>query len=1193
MPKWTDNQQDAIESTGGSVLVSASAGSGKTAVLVERVIRRLTDKNNPVPADRLLIVTYTKAASAEMKERINKALSELIKKNPYDSFLRSQQIKLKRAYISTIHSFCSELIKENFYLLGISRDFRIADDGEINTLKQQAIEDVLNQQYEKENNSSFIDLVESFSDNKNDERLKSVVFKLYDFLRSHPFPEKWLEEKLSYYDSKGDIKDTIWLQNIYSQAHYIIDYAESAVKCILKSRECDKNTTSLDNEAYSKLEEKLFPVLISDLVYIDKLRYSIDDGSWDNVREVLAEFNPDRLPQLKKIAGQEFKDFVSNLRDEYKTSIKSLLKLFPVSQEVYYQQMEELMPIVCEMFTLVSKFGNRLDELKAQQNINDFSDLEHLALKLLVKNQDDKIILTDEAKKIASNFDEVMVDEYQDANEVQDTIFKALSGEEKNLFVVGDVKQSIYSFRQAMPEIFIKRSEQYPKYTRDNPSYPAKIILEKNFRSRKEVTDSVNFVFNILMSEFCGDVKYSDDQKLVCGANYNETTNNKVSLSILKQNKEYYDDPCVQEADFIANEIHRIIKEGSVWDKNTERKPVYSDFAVLLRSANAYSPAYVNRLKERGIPATSAVSDEFLTTREITVIFNLLKIINNPLQDIPLLSVLMSPIYGFTPDEVSEMRLNNKHCNLYTSLINYSKNGNVKAQRFLNQIKEFRVYSVAKPLHLLINKIYEETSLTAIFSGIYKTDVPVNNLLLFKEYAKDYENNGYKGLASFVSYLENIVKQGGDLNAGDTTGGELNAVNVMSIHRSKGLEFPFVFIANTNRKFVNDTIDNVLIHKDMGFTLKLRNHKNHTVTNTVPRVAAALKISENQKSEELRVLYVALTRAKEELHMISTVENPEKFITKCAAKITSPNFISPYVVQNSNSIAEWLTYCGLIHPNGYALRHISGLAFDDEAVFNTSPNWNFNVIDDFQPIDAFSSSQAVEIQTISEDTDQNINEIISKRLDFKYKNQDINILPVKVAVSEISHNDNKEIFKNILTIPDFMSEKSMTATQRGTAVHKVLQHMDFAKGRENPQQELQRLFEFGFISSAQKSVIELSALEKFIDSEIVTDALNSPKIYREFRFNTVIKAGEYLQDVPKSIENQELIMQGAIDLAYVKNNSLVLVDYKTDRVKDADMLKSLYSKQILLYKEAMEQCTPYKVSKCLIYSIHLGKIIEI
>jgi ATP-dependent helicase/nuclease subunit A len=1193
MPNWTKNQEDAIRSTGGSVLVSASAGSGKTAVLVERVIQRLTDKENPVSADRLLIVTYTKAASAEMKERIDKALSALIKKNPYDTFLRTQQIKLKRAYISTIHSFCSELIKENFYLLGISRDFRIADDGEVNTLKIQAIEDVLNKQYEVNNNENFLDLVESFSDNKNDERLKQVVFKLYDFLRSHPFPEYWLKEKLSYYDTTGDLSHIIWVENIYSQANFVIDYAESTIKCILASPYCNKEYGEVNPEMYSNLEEKLVPILINDLVYLDKLKYAIDECSWDDIREVLYSFNPQRLPQLKKIAGEDFKNFVSGLRDEYKNSVKSLLKYFPVSEKVYKTQMEQLQPIVAEMFNLVVLFGYRLDELKAEQNVQDFSDLEHLALKLLVKNVDGVAVPTEEAKKIADKFDEVMVDEYQDANEVQDTIFKAVSGGEKNLFVVGDVKQSIYSFRQAMPEIFIKRSEVYPKFNRENPFYPAKIILEKNFRSRQEITDSVNFMFNLLMTKHCGDVEYTDDEQLVCGASYDQAQTNKVSLSVIQYNKESYDDACVQEADYIAGEIYRIINEGYVWEKGHQRKPVFSDFAVLLRSSNSSAPVYVNRLKEWGIPATSAVSDSFLTKREISIIYNLLKIIDNPVQDIPLLAVMMSPIYGFTADDVSEIRINDKRVNLYTSLTNSANKGNEKAKRFLQQLNDFRTYSVAKPVHLLINKIYEDTSYPAILYGIYKSDFPVNNILLFKEYAYDYENNGYKGVSSFVNYLDNIISQGGDLPAGDTSNGDVNAVNVMSIHRSKGLEFPFVFLANTNKRFVNDTTDNVLIHKDMGFTLKLRNHQNHTVTNTVPRVASALKITENQKSEELRVLYVALTRAREELHMLCTVENPERYVKKCSSKIFSPNRLTPYVVQNSGCIADWLVYCGLIHPNGYKLRHLAGLSFSEDVKYNYAPDWDFNIVTEVHSLEENTQSINKDTVSLSEDTDNSIEEIIKTRFDFQYKNTSLNDLPVKIAVSEISHNKSKEIFKSVLARPDFMSEKSMTATQRGTAVHNVLQHIDFKKAKENLDNELNRLTDMGFITSAERSVVDKATMIKFLNSEIVEDVLASPKVYREFRFNTIINAGSFMEDIPDNIKEKEVIMQGAVDLAYVKDNSLVIVDYKTDRVKNLQDLRELYTSQVTLYKSAMEQCTPYKVSKCLIYSVRLGDYIEI
>ena len=1182
MPNWTKNQYDAINSTNGSVLVSASAGSGKTAVLVERVIKRLTNEVNPTPADRMLIVTYTKAAAAEMKDRVIGRISELIKENPHDTYLRRQQLKLQKAHISTIHSFCSEIVRDNFYILNVSKDFRIADDGELSLLKNEAIDSVFNDLYEKEHNEDFLHLVEAFSGNKDDSNLKKVVFKLYDFLLSHPFPENWLKEKLSYYDTPNSIGETVWADIIFEYTKDALDFAKSIVSL---------NRSVIEGD--SVLKEKLLPVLESDITWINHLEKIIETRSWDLTRNTLNSFSPVRLPTIKDYKYNPDKLRFAANRDEYKNIIKELKNYFLANEEECKIDILLLQPVVKEMFHLVLMFKDKFRSIKGENNVLDFSDLEHLTLKLLVKNENGTITLTEQAKKIASSFDEVMVDEYQDANEVQDIIFKALSGNEKNLFVVGDVKQSIYSFRQAMPEIFIKRKNSYSFYDSEKDNYPGRIILEKNFRSRKEITDSINFIFKALMSEKCGEIEYNTEENLVCGADYNSVKETKVSLSFIDMDIKIEDDICKAEAEYIAREIYRIIGERKVKDKQDYRQPYFGDFAILLRSANKYAPIYVNKLKEFGIPATTSVSDNFLSTREIMIILNLLRIIDNPLQDIPLLSVMMSPLYGFTPDDLAKMRSDHRHSNMFTSLKKYSESGNTKAISLINDIDNFRTYSVTNPVHLLINKIYEVTSYPAIIKGMYSSNLPYNNILLFKEYAKEYEEKGYKGLSSFINYIDKLIKHGSDLQASSDTGAvNTNTVKVMSIHSSKGLEFPFVFLANTSRKFVTDSTQNVLLHKELGFSLKRRDTNTSAIYNTLAREATAMKMQKSEKSEELRILYVALTRAREELHMVCAKKNMRSYIEKTGSKVTSSNAISPFIVASSNKLSDWLLMCGLINKNGSELRKIAGV--DNFSKYMDCPHWDIKYIfeDDLDNHQCETAEEKPKI-IISDETDDIIDNIIDKRLEFVYGDKDINLLPVKVAVSEISHNKSRERFSKILSRPDFMSEKSMTATERGTAVHNTLQHIDFKAATVNLEKELERLVKMGYISENQYKVIDSVMLKKLLASDIINDVINSKKVYREFKFNTKIKASRALENIPETIGDKDIILQGSVDLAYLKDGKIYIVDYKTDRVNSVKELKDLYSDQLLLYREAMEQCTPYKVSKCIIYSIRLGEFIEV
>lgn len=1184
MPKWTQNQENAINSTKGSILVSASAGSGKTAVLVERVIRRITDNEKPTPADRMLVVTYTKAAAAEMKERIISRLYELIKANPYDSHLRYQQLKLQNAHISTIHSFCSQLVRENFYNLGVSKDFRIGDEGELSVLKNDAIDEVFDTLYSKGHNSSFIEIVEAFSDNKDDKALKKVVFKLYEFLRSHPFPKKWLNEKLSYYSSDIDISTSIWAEIIFDYSYQALAYVISLVDSNIELSHTDE-----------KLSKAFEGMLVSDKMIINGIMSAIEDKNWNDAYEQIINCKFARATTPRGYKDNPTKIKVSDNRDKYKKIVKDLQKYFIYDEETCKADLDLLEPIVQEMFNTVMLFDQKFQELKKMKNILDYSDLEHYTLKLLVRENNGNVELTEMAEKIASQFDEVMVDEYQDANEVQDIIFKAVSGDEKNLFVVGDVKQSIYSFRQAMPQIFINRKDKYPLYDENKDNYPARIVLEKNFRSRKEITESVNFVFDSIMSKECGDIEYNEEETLVCGADYyNDVNDTKVSLNLIDMDYQEENDKCVVEADFIAKEIIRIKGEKTVYDKDTKdlRAVNDGDFAILLRSANKYAHIYVERLKMWGIQATSTVSESFLQNREIVIITNLLRIIDNPLQDIPLLSVMASPLYGFTGDELALMRCEDRNKNIYNSLVDFAESGNEKAKRLLDDLNRFRTYSVTMPVHTLLDKIFDETFYTSIFQGISETDVPYNNILLFKEYATSYESSGYKGLSAFVTYIDNLEKQESDLTASKSNeDGDLNAVKIMSIHGSKGLEFPIVFLANTARKFVSDASDNVLIHKDLGFTLKIKDNAQSAKYNTLPRVATAIEIKNSEKSEELRVLYVALTRAREELHMICTDKNMEKYISKMGSYISNTEKISPYAVSSANKISDWLILCGLIQMDGSNIREIAGI--NNFSKFKPCPKWDIRYIKDINVAEE-DEDDTEEVTTVdTEITDNDIQSIIEKRLEYKYKNDGINAIPMKVAVSDISHNVSKERFKKVLARPDFMSEKSMTPTERGTAVHLALQYINLENARKDFDGEIERLINKGFITKRQGEVLDRKKLLNLVNSPLTDRIIKSDKVYREFKFYTKILAKDALENVPENFADQKIILQGSVDLAFVENESIVIVDYKTDRIKDVAELKELYTQQLLLYKDAMEQCTPYKVSKCIIYSITLGEYVEV
>lgn len=1183
MPNWTDNQLDAINSTNGSVLVSASAGSGKTAVLVERAIKMLTEGESPVPADRLLVVTFTRAAAAEMKSKIHKRLTELIRENPDDAFLRSQRMKLQAAHISTVHSFCSDLIKENSFLLDINRDFRIGEEGELNVLKKNVSEKLVASMYSAGNNADFLSLVDHYSNDKDDKNIAHIVVELYEFLGSCAFPDNWLERTKSYYDDFENIFECEWGRVV---AEYCTPYIDRAYE------NCDLCLDYMHND--KKLNPKV-QKFEPEYQHILAMKIALQNKNWNELVKHCSEISFVRF-SVGSAEDKQILTKIKQLHNVYKKSVEKVKDYFSKTEEEIREEIAFLRPVISVFYDLVRMFHTQLTAEKQEKNIYEYSDLEHLALRLLVKYEDGEVVRTELAKKISAEFDEIMVDEYQDTNEIQDTIFEALCKDAGNLFTVGDVKQSIYSFRQAMPEIFIKRKKSYPPYNRDADAYPASITLERNFRSRIEVTDSVNYIFRLLMSEKCGDLDYTEDEYLVCGANYSKPANkNKISLAFMNYDSNCGCERIDMEVDYVADQIFRIIKEASVTENGEERAATFSDFAILDRNANSNASNISKRLALYGINSTAETDDNFLSRREIMLVLNFLRVIDNPVQDIPLLSVMMSPIYSFTPDEVARLRINDRTENIYSLLVKSAQNGDKKSVKFLSDLKKYRHYSAVHPVHRLINKIYEENSLEALLSGMYpSTDVPLNNILLFKEYAKKYEDNGLKGLSAFVNYMDSVSEAGGKTDIAGSVSSKGNAepaVKIMTIHKSKGLEFPFVFLINTGVSFHNEKREPYLFDRVLGMSLKTYDYENLKIKKPLPYEAMSLIAAGRQKSEEMRVLYVALTRAREELHIVCAKKGyKDKKIIESASSVT-PKSIDPVGVADSSCFADWLMFTAIPHKDGEALREAGGL--NGIHIFKDCPDWQISYFDGYKCESLPAESNTDEVILAEENSDKNIAEIIKTRFDFKYKGEQLKRIPVKVSVSDLSHNESKASFSKILSRPDFMSEKSMTATERGTAVHTVLQHINFTNALSDLNAELDRLRENGYITDAQRRVVDLRSINRLLSSDIVTDIINSEKVYREFRFTTNIRADEVVGDLPAELCSTNVILQGAVDLAYLKDGKLVIVDYKTDRVRFVSELAGLYSKQVLMYKQAMEECTPYKVAKCLIYSVRLADFVEV
>lgn len=1202
--EWTAQQRNAIYATDGSVLVSAAAGSGKTAVLVERVIKMITREENPIDVDRLLIVTFTRAAAAEMQQRISKALSDLLENDPYNPNLIRQKQLMVNANISTIDSFCGDIVREYFYTLDIARDFRIADDGELLLLKNSALNTAFENMYKK-GGAEFYNLLDAFSSKNGDKKLREIVLKISEFLSTQPFPDKWLDEMLSNYEPQPIVK-TIW-------GRIIVDYSKYAVTHALNLTSDSIKQIAEDE----KLNKAFYPRLETDREFLKLLEQKLNTGSWNEISEHIFSFETGRLTAPRGYKDHPIKVAVSNSRSEVKETITGLQKYFSWSEQEAQAEIAELHSLVVTLFELEKEYLNELFIAKSKKNVLSFADIESLAVRLLALPSADGYQKTVQGYEISSRYDAVMVDEFQDVNDVQDLIFKCVSNNENNLFAVGDVKQSIYGFRQAKPEIFMNRKNTYNKFDEKNPQYPATIILDKNFRSRKEVCDSVNFIFSRLMTKTSAQMDYGIDEMLNVGAEYPPSKDCNLELDLIEQSAFEDLDSAQAEALFIAEKIHKMMASGfMVKDGDIERRATYGDFAVIMRSPSDKASVYVKTLINCGIPAYSDNKENSLDATEITIVLNMLRVIDNPTLDIPLLSVMCSPIYGFTADELAVMRANSRYSNLYSSVMQFAKN-NAKAEHFIKELEYLRTYSYTCSVSDLLNKVYEVTAFGAITSAVKGGIDPMRNLNILKEYAITFQSNGYKTLSDFVSFVDKLLENKAQLPASLSNNDEINSVRVLSIHSSKGLEYPVCFIADTAHGFnKNELKEDILMDSKVGLGVKRKNGVCRY--NTLPRLAVEIEISKNQIAEELRVLYVALTRAREKLIILSTQKDADKYLSSIYSKIVFDKYIEPYSVIKSKSISDWIVLAALTHPS---LNLVRKSIDNDSAIlpFDNVVPWDFSVINSLEIIEdnknigansvtepeqksglnicynenVDKNSNAVSTFTIDNNSDREYAQLLKENLAFKYVNEDIINLPQKVSASQVAHESNNDYFEKVIAKPKFLNKQTAASIERGTAHHKFLQYCNFVNARADIESEINRLLMSNYLTTQQAQLIDKATLSSLLQTDLFDRIINSQTVLREEQFTANIKPSSVFDEYKDVQTDAKLIIQGAVDVAFVENGELVIVDYKTDRVKTMDKLADLYKKQLDLYKEAMSQATEMRVKECIICSIYLNDYLSV
>ncbi len=1166
---WTDEQLKAITAVNGTLLVSAAAGSGKTAVLVERVLRRLTDFENPCDVDSLLMVTFTKAAAAQMRERINEALAKRIAENPNDTRLVRQQMLLPFAHICTIDSFCNELVRENFHLLDLNPDYKIMDESEVNIIREDAAASVIEALYD-ENAPATRELVELLIQGNDDRVLVDSIIRLYNQAEAYPFPDSWLKSLLAPFEKIEPVEQSEWGKIIIEYVAEGLEYCRDAC---LNMLEFIKNDETVEN-AYT-------PTYSADIRLYENLLAKLKTGTWDEMMAAIQTAVFERIGSLPRGFESPIKSEAQAMRDKLKKTLKEkLATVFVASSSEHLEDMAYLKPIVNKFIEAVFLFKAKFAEIKSEGNGADFADISHKALELLVQTDDQgNPKKTPLAQELSQRYTEILVDEYQDINKAQDMLFSALSKDEKNLFMVGDVKQSIYRFRQAMPEIFLNRRNNLPLYFDEN--YPARIVLGSNFRSRKGVTGAANFIFSQIMSKAMGELDYSAEEALFPAAEYPIVAVPDTEIHIIDASDGFEDSRDNAEARYIAEMINEMIASGfTVSDKKGERPAEYRDFCVLLRSTKNKAAVYIDELAKHNVPSYSELSGGFFEAQEVGFMLALMRILDNPLQDIPLLTVLLSPIFGFTPDDLAKLRINDRKSPIYNCLIKAQTQGNKKCKEFLAQIEELRRLSSTLSAGELVRYLLEETGYLAIAGALSDGSQRRANLHLLLDYANKYEAAGHIGLSGFIRFIDKLAGNNSDLTPAVELSEAANVVRVMSIHKSKGLEFPVCILSNCSAKFNTESQKgNIVINPRAGIGLRRRDIETFRQFDTVSQRAAALATEQAERSEELRVLYVALTRAKERLITVMSIKNPENRLVALAGVIGSSAKIAPFAVRGFGSISDWILTAALRHPDAVLLRELAGA----DASIVLPADFGLKIVCQKEET-VLAQDEITDMEVMP---NRELIVIIKERLGFVYPYAALSTVIAKRAASELEeHGINREYFA--ASRPAFMNKGGLTPAQRGTAIHKFMQFSDYAAARTDAVAERDRLIEMGFLSELEGAAVDIAKINAFFTSDLANRIFSAEKLMREQKFAIRIPARELYPELPENAEDEAIVVQGIADCAFVENGELVILDYKTDRGITLEMLAERYAGQLAIYMRALEECLDLKVKETLLYSFELG-----
>ena len=1168
----TEEQQKIVTDRGGELLVSAAAGSGKTRVLVERLMERIVREGEDI--DRFLVITYTKAAAAELRGRVAQELAARLAETPHDRHLRRQSTLIYQAPISTIHSFCADLLRENGHLLELDPDFRLCDEEESQSVQAQVMEDVLDRQYvQMDPEGHFARLVDTLSAGRDDSRLAEITLDVFRRIQSHPRPEQWLEEQRQLWRGLDDVagaEDTPW-------GGLLLDHvARQCAACARRLRQA----LALCGED-ELLEKNYAPSVEQALRDVETLEQAAKD-SWDGARTCLPitfakagakrkrEHEADEF-QLRR--APELTEQVKALREAAKKQLEGLAALLDGTSDEKLEDMRTTRPAVLALLDLVQEFSRAYTREKDRRSVLDFGDLEHLSVRLLRDENGD----TPLARRWSQRYAEVMVDEYQDTNQVQNVIFNAISDGGRKLFQVGDVKQSIYRFRLADPTIFLEKYRRFSDGDSAAEGEPRRRVLSRNFRSRGKILRACNDVFRSLMSRQLGELDYTDDQALVPGLPELACEDDQVELDLLDlsflgtQDEEEREDKTMMEARMAAVRIRKLLDSAFPIGAGDDARPVQpSDIMILLRSLGPVLPQYIRALEEQGIPWSAEGGDDFFRSTEVNVALSLLQVVDNPRQDVPLIAVLRSPVYGFTGDQLAMIRAG-RTGDFYSALTQAAQEGDLPSWRFLQELEELRFGMGDRTCSQLVWHIYQRTNLLGLFSVMDPSGKRRDNLLTLYALAGQMENGGCTTLFQFLNRLQRL-KESGKNPLGGSAARSGEGVSILSIHRSKGLEKPVVLVCGLFRQFnTTDFRRPVLFHPEYGVGPRGLDQERMLEYPTLARQGVELQLRREMLSEEMRLLYVAMTRARDKLILTMGLGRGIKCVSDLRDSLSLP--LDPAALGEALCPGQWILLHALTRPEGEALRQMAGLP--QCVASGLGEPWDIRWID--------GSALAAGEEHFEEETtpEKRVDEELLASLDWMYPYEAAVDLPSKLTATQLrkggdflaaaeTERPEERSASREGRRPRFVDQREgLTPAQKGTALHMAMQYLPVQgdHGTEAIREELKRLVNDGFLTPEQGEAVKAERLAAFYRSPIGQKVERAKLCRQEFKFSVLVPAEEYRPGT----EGEKVLLQGVVDCWFEDEEGVTVVDFKSDRVSPGEecMRGEEYRPQLEAYARAL------------------------